>query len=160
LMAGEPILELDVSESALALEKARQSLALKENQQAKARLDLQATLVSLASQVEIKKLQLETFEASAARNAKLFAEGLVAEEVFRQSKLDAARTKLELAQLGDSRAVAERSAKVQEDALALEMDTLRKELKQADRQVTLATARSEAAGVLTFALTEAGASVR
>ncbi len=116
--ADEPILTLDTSEPALALEKLKQSLALKENQQARARLELSGTLGSLGSQVAIKKLQLETYEASAERDRKLFAEGLVSEEVFRQAKLDAARTRLELDQVGETRDLAVRSAAAQEDGAA------------------------------------------
>lgn len=62
--AGEPILTLDTNASVLALEKLNESVALKETQTDKARLDLEATLSSLKSQVEIKTLQLGTFEAS------------------------------------------------------------------------------------------------
>ena len=42
-----PILELDLSESKLALERLKQDLALKENQQARTRLDLESTLSTL-----------------------------------------------------------------------------------------------------------------
>ncbi len=157
--ADEPILTLDTSEPALALEKLRQSLALKENEQTRARLDLSGTLGSLGSQVAIKKLQLETYEASEERNRKLFAEGLVSEEVFRQSKLDAARTRLELDQVGATRALAVRSAAAQEDALRLEMDTLRKEVREAARQIRLSTARATRAGVVTWVVPDAGGSV-
>jgi HlyD family secretion protein len=158
--ADEPILTLDASEPALALEKLRQSLALKENQQTRARLELSGTLTSLGSQVEIKKLQLETYEASAERNRKLFAEGLVSEEVFRQAKLDAARTRLELVQVGETRDLAVRSTSAQEDALRLEMETLRKEVREAERQIRLATARATGPGVVTWVVPDAGASVR
>ena len=156
--ADEPIVTLDASEP--ALEKLKQNLALKENQQARARLDLAGTLASLGSQVEIKKLQLETYDASAERNRKLFAEGLVSEEVFRQAKLDAARTRLELVQVGETRDLAVRSAAAQEDALRLEMDTLKKEVREAERQIRLATARATGPGVVTWVVPDLGATVR
>lgn len=158
--ADEPILTLDDSEPALALEKLKQNLSLKGNEQARARIDLAGTLASMGSQVEIKKLQLETFDASAERNRKLFLEGLVSEEVFRQAKLDAARTRLELAQVGEARSLALRSAAAQEDSLRLEMDTLKKEVQGAERQIRLATARATRPGVVTWVLPDAGASVR
>lgn len=158
--ADEPILALDAAEPALALEKLKQGLALKANQQARARLDLAGMLASLGSQVEIKKLQLETYDASAERNRRLFEEGLVSEEVFRQAKLDAARTRLELAQAGETRAYAVRSAAAQDDALRLEMDTLRKEVREAGRQIRFATARATGPGVVTWVLPDAGASVK
>jgi HlyD family secretion protein len=158
--ADEPILTLDASEPALALEKLKQNLSLKGNEQARSRIDLAGTLASLGSQVEIKKLQLETYDSSAERNRKLFAEGLVSEEVFRQAKLDAARTRLELLQVGETRSLALRSAAAQEDGLRLEMDTLKKEVQGAERQIRLATARATKAGVVTWVVPDAGASVK
>ena len=123
-------------------------------------LELAGALGSLGSQVAIKKLQLETYDASAERNRKLFAEGLVSEEVFRQAKLDAARTRLELEQAGETRDLALRSAAAQEDALRLEMDTLKKEVREAERQIRLSTARATGRGVVTWVVPDAGASVR
>ena len=60
---GEPIVELDVSESVLALEKMSQQVDLKQNQQAKAKLDLENTLISLQSQWEIKNLEYKVAQA-------------------------------------------------------------------------------------------------
>ncbi len=160
LTAGEPILELDVSESVLALTKVRQNLSLKENQQARTRLDLESTLSSLRSQVEIRKLQLETFEASEARNRKLFGEGLVSEEQLRQSQLDVARTRLEVKQLVESQAIAERSTAMQASALDLETETLRKEREEAEKVLRLATTRADRVGVLTWVVPQAGTAVR
>jgi len=56
---GEPILELDLSESRLALERLKQDRALKENQQAQRRLELESTLSDLEGRLEIKRLELE-----------------------------------------------------------------------------------------------------
>ncbi len=56
LAKGEPILELDLNESRLAIEKFNQQIELKQNQQAKARLDLEDTLIRLQSNIQIKTL--------------------------------------------------------------------------------------------------------
>lgn len=157
---GEPILELDVTESVLALQKLEQGFALKENQTKRSRLDLESTLSGLRSEVEIKKLQRETYAASRERNEKLFAQGLVSEEVLRQSRLDEARTRLELERLEESRGLARRKAETEESALALEMGTVAKERAEARRQLQLATTRSDRAGVLTAIVPEPGAAVK
>jgi HlyD family secretion protein len=57
---GDPLLQLDVSQSVLALGKLDQDLAIKSNQQARAKLQLENTLSEIQSQVEVKKLQLES----------------------------------------------------------------------------------------------------
>ncbi|MGH2901532.1 MAG: hypothetical protein ACRDMZ_22845, partial [Solirubrobacteraceae bacterium] len=64
LQPGDAILELDVSESNLALGKLDQALALKDNQVERSRVDLEGTLAALDSQLEIKALQLEAFRAT------------------------------------------------------------------------------------------------
>ena len=66
LAAGEPIVELDTTESALAVERLAQKLALKENQQARTRLDLERRLNDLDSQATIKELQLQSFRSQLA----------------------------------------------------------------------------------------------
>ena len=104
----------------------------------------------------------ETYDASAERNRKLFAEGLVPEEVFRQAKLDAARTRLELAGVGNTRDLAVRSAAAQEEALRLrDGHATKKEVREAERQIRFATAAGQRGpGVVTWVLPDAGASVR
>jgi C4-dicarboxylate-specific signal transduction histidine kinase len=65
-----------VSSSQLALERINQNLALKQNQQARTRLELEQTLNSLQSQMEIKRLELETHSAQVSQTQRLFQDGL------------------------------------------------------------------------------------
>src|SRR5436190_6488529 len=57
LTKGEPILQLDLNESRLAIEKLNQQIELKQNQQAKLKLDLENTLIDQRSRWEIKQLE-------------------------------------------------------------------------------------------------------
>ncbi|HNJ42876.1 MAG TPA: 6-phosphogluconolactonase, partial [Acidobacteriota bacterium] len=82
---GDAILELDVSEATLALEKLKQQIDLKQNQQAKARLDLQNTLNTLRSQWEIKNLDYEAAKASTGCNRKLKELGLLSAEQLHEA---------------------------------------------------------------------------
>lgn len=160
LAAGDAILDLDVHEARLALERVRQSLGLKENDEERRRLDLEEKLASLKNQVAIKRLQLETFEASSARNRKLFGEGLVSEETLRQSRLDEGRCRLELEHLAESERLAGRSAEAQRRSLDLETRTLRGEVVESERQLSRATTRTARPGVLTWVVAEEGVAVR
>ncbi|HSR97145.1 MAG TPA: HlyD family efflux transporter periplasmic adaptor subunit [Kofleriaceae bacterium] len=159
LQPGDAILELDVSESNLALGKLDQALALKDNQVERSRVDLEGTLAALDSQLEIKALQLEAFRAAVKRNRKCFTDGIVSEEELERSQLDEARAGVELAQLRRARAIAGRSTAAQISGLALERDTLRKERAEQQRQLDLATTKSDRAGVLTYVVSEEGAQV-
>src|SRR5262249_9688628 len=134
---GDAIVELDVGESVLALQKLDQALALKDNEVERIRLGLESTLALLDSQIRIKALQLETSRASLRRNRKCFAGGIVSEEALEQSVLEEARTGVELEQLQRSRKIAAQSTAAQIAGHALERDTLQKERIAQKRQLDL-----------------------
>ena len=54
LEVGAPVVELDISESVLALEKIVKDLKVKENQQAQSRLTLEKSLVDLVGKIDVK----------------------------------------------------------------------------------------------------------
>lgn len=63
LDVGSPVVELDTSESVLALEKVVKDLKVKENQQAQSRLTLEKSLVDLVGKIEVKTLDLQAAQA-------------------------------------------------------------------------------------------------
>ena len=158
--AGAALVELDTTGPALAVERLRKELRLKEAAAERAALALEGTLAALESRVEVAGLTLSTWGANLERNRKLFAEGLVSEELLRQSELDEARTRVELARLKDDMRLARRSAEVERSSLAIELATARSEAAQAERELALSAARSEADGVVTYVATGEGAAVR
>ena len=141
---GEPLVELDARESALAVERLSQNLALKSNQQEKTRLELERSLNDLDSQARIKDLQLQAYRSQLARNRALSKEGLISEEVLKQSELAEAQAVVELKKIQVERENAQRMTRATLDGLALEMGTLRKEAEEARRQLTLAAPRADA----------------
>jgi HlyD family secretion protein len=157
---GEPILELDVSESVLALERVTQQVELKQNQQAKAKLDLENTLISLKSQWEIKNLEFKSASQNSARNRELHKQGLVSSELLSQAELLEEKNRYELKQLEESKHNAGQSTDTQLEGLALEMKTLEKERTEARRQLELATTKSDRDGVLTWVVPEEGATIQ
>ena len=160
LSIGMPIVELDVSASRLVLEKADQSISLKQNQQARNRLELSQSLIRLQSQMEIKRLELQSLEARVGQNQKLFDDGLVSEDDVRRAELEANKARTELKQLKDSIENSELTAKAQLEGLAMEMAILQKERAAAERELNLATAKSDRNGVLTWVVAEEGSTLR
>ena len=160
LAKGEPILELDLNESRLAIEKLNQQIELKQNQQAKARLDLEETLIRLQSNIQIKTLELKSAQASTARNSSLFKQGLLSEEKLREVELLEEKTRTELKQLEDTKRNSQASTKTQLEGLALEMKTLEQERTEAQRQLELATTKSDRNGVLTWVIEVEGSTVQ
>jgi HlyD family secretion protein len=160
LAKGEPILELDLNESRLAIEKLNQQVELKQNQQAKAKLDLENTLIDQRSRWEIKQLEYRAAKAATARNRTLNKEGLLSEERLREIELIEEKTQFELRQIEEAQRNAQQSTQTQLAGLALEMKTLQHEREEAVRQLELATAKADRAGVLTWVINEEGATVQ
>lgn len=157
--AGEPLVELDVSEPRLTLDKLTQQIELKQNQQEKARLDLESTLINLKSQIEIKSLEYRAHKNVSARNRELFKKGLLSEDLLRQSELQEEKTGHELKQLEEAKENALRINRTLLAGLELEMHTLVKERIEAERQLELATMKSDRDGILTWVVTEEGGAV-
>ncbi len=157
---GDVIVNLDASDSELTAEKLRQNIALKTNEQARTRLELQAQLIDLDSQIRSKDLELQALTAAMASNRQLFAEGLVSEEARRESELKVAQAEVELARLRQSRVNVEATTQARVDGLALELASLRAEDDQQRRLLELASARSDRKGVVTWVVDDEGALLR
>jgi len=160
LKRGDAVVELDVSESELALDKVVKDLKIKENQQAQSRLALEKSLVDLDGRIEMKALQLQSSEAQLAGDQQLFKDGLFSRESLRRTELTVKQAQIELAQLREERKNAERSTSVQLEGLSLERGSLDKEAAQARRLLDLSTTKSDRDGVLTWVVSQEGALVR
>ncbi|MGH7496635.1 MAG: efflux RND transporter periplasmic adaptor subunit [bacterium] len=160
VVKGESILELDVSTAQLNLERVNDQIALKENQQAQLRLDLDKTLADLQTQLRIKKLRREFLQAKNEQEKQLFAIGGSSKEQLRQTELEQEIAELELQQLDGSIRNTQSSLQNQLQGVTTEIRILQKERAEAQRQLELATAKAERDGILTFALSEEGATVR
>ena len=107
--AGDPIVDLDVNASVLAVESLGQDLALKANQQARSKLALENTLSELNAQYEVKTLQLESARLEHQRNQQLFKEGLTSSELLRRSEVAERQAGIELERIEASRRNAQES---------------------------------------------------
>ena len=158
--AGDPIVELDVSASVLAVESLGQDLALKGNQQARSKLALENTLSELNAQFEIKTLQLESARLEHERNRQLFEKGLTSSEDLRRSEVAERQAGIELQRIEASRGNALESTKTELAGLALELAKVEKAHQEARRVLGLASPTADRKGVVTWTLTEEGAAVR
>jgi HlyD family secretion protein len=158
--AGDELVALDTSASRLDVERLDDRVAQKESETAQTRLKLQETLASLRAQIEQKKLDGEIFRYKAEQNEKLHGEGLVAQTENLAAATAAKKSDIELAQLHDALARAERSAAAELTSAALELRTLRNERDEAKRQLTLAMMRADRDGVVTSIVQDAGATIR
>ncbi len=160
ISVGYPIIELDMSDSQLALERINQNLALKQNKQARTRLELDQTIIDLHSRMEIKHLELQSYSTKLKQNRRLFQDGLVSADDVRRAELEEARVRTELRQLESSKQNAELTAHSQIEGLEMEMAILEKEKKAAQSELNLATTKSDCDGVLTWVVAEEGSTIR
>ena len=160
LSPGQPLVELDSTETRLALERSTRNLALKQNEQAKTKLELERRLNDLDAQASIKRLQLQSYQSQLTRNQQLFKEGLLSVEQLTQSELAERQAGIELKKIESERQNAGQSNAALVEGLALEMATLTNERQEAMRQLDMAAPKSGRKGVLTWALTVEGATIR
>jgi HlyD family secretion protein len=160
LVRGEAVIQLDLNESLLSIEKLNRQIELKRNQQAKEKLDLEDKMIDLQGRWEIKNLEHKAAKASTARNRTLFQQSLLSEESLRELELIEAKIALELRQLEEAKRIAEQATKTQLEGLALELKTLEGDRNEARRQLDLATTKAERAGVMTWVINEEGATVQ
>jgi HlyD family secretion protein len=158
--SGDPIVDLDLNETRLAVDRLSQDLAIKANDQARRKIALERSLIDLDARAEIKQLQLGQLKAQLSRDAQLHQEGLLSNELLHKSELAAAQAAVELRQLTAERDNAQAATRAEIDGLALEMAKLRREEGEARRLLDLAAIRADRDGVITWALTQDGSAIR
>lgn len=160
LKKGDPILELDVSATTLALEKLNDQIMLKENEQKRLKIDLEKTITDLQTQLQIKKLKLEFLKSKTEQQQKLFEIGGSSKEQMRQTKLEEDIAVLEFQQLEISIRNTQQSLQNQLDGAATEWRILQNEREEVSNQLHQASTRAERDGVLTWAVSQEGATIR
>ncbi len=157
--AGDPVLDLDTSAARLDVERLEDRLAGKRNEAAQQRLALERELLDLQSRLETGGLDREVLQARVARQRKLAEDGLVSAELLAETEVSARKADIDLAQLTASMAAARRQSEARLAGTALEVATLAKEATEARRQLELATARADTAGIVTWIVAQEGAAV-
>src|SRR5262245_38474105 len=157
--AGDPILDLDTSAARLDVQRLEDRLAGKRNEAEQLRLGLERELLELQSKLEAGRLDREVLQARVARQRKLADDGLVSAELLAETEVSARKAEIDLAQLTATMAAARRQTDARLAGTALEVATLAKEAAEARRQLELATARADAAGVVTWVVAQEGEAV-
>jgi len=158
--ARETIVELDLSQARLAVSGLDRDLALKRNEAERKRLALDSSLNDVEGRYASKELELDTRRARLERQRKLHAAGLVSVQELKEAELAEAQAAIELKQLEAQRRLV-RAANVAElEGLALEVENLRERRSDAWRELERGGASAAADGVVTWTLSEEGATVR
>jgi HlyD family secretion protein len=158
--AGETIVELDLGEARLAVEALDRDLALRAVDRKKKKLDLDARLSDVEGRYEAKRLELDAKASVLDRRRQLQEAGLASVQELKEAELARAQAAIELAQLDAARRIARESTGAEIEGLDLETASLRSRRAEAWRELQRGSARAERPGVVTWTLTEEGATVR
>jgi len=158
--AGDEILTLDTAATRLEVERLDQRVAQKESEDAKLRLTLEESMASLQAQLEQRKLDAEILHYTADQKTKLQSAGLVAEQEARAAQAAAKKSDIEIRQLQEALVRASRSRAADLQASETELRTVRSERTESRRQLDLAMLRADRDGVLTYVVSEEGATIR
>jgi len=156
ISAGEPVVELDVGEARLALDKLNDQIALKRVERKRAGQDLEGKTSEWRNQIEIKTLELEYLDFEAKRCREYLDEGLYTQDDLRKAEKDAERARIELRQIKDSMKHAAQANQTELDRLDLELAILEKERDEAAHRLALATAAPDRNGVVTWTVASEG----
>ncbi len=159
LVAGDPVLELDVGQTTLDVERLRGEQQQKASERRELQLRLEERLIDLRSQLAVRELDLEELAYQVEQDQRLFEEGLISETQLRATLVRQRKAEIERKKVSDSvdnsrLALAEQIAGVE-----AQLRTLGGELADAEQRAAMAVTRADRDGVLTFVAAEVGATV-
>jgi HlyD family secretion protein len=156
LRRGDTIVELDLGEARLVLDRLDQQLAEKRSLQQQARTELEEKLSDLRSRAQEAQLDAEVLDHRVQRNAALLKEGLLAESTLRESEVEAKKAHLRAEQLRSSMNFSASSTVSKLASLDREIAVLERERTEKRNEIELGTSRSDRDGVLTWVTPEEG----
>lgn len=160
LKVGDPILDLDLGDSRLEIDRLRGEIDKATARRRETELKLEEKLIENRSQREIKALEIEQLGYEEEQNRRLHQEGLLSETVLRQTEVRTRRARIQLDAIDESIENAGRSLEEQISSLDTEITVLEGELAASRGRLERATPKAEKEGVLTWVVQTEGASVR
>jgi HlyD family secretion protein len=154
---GDPIVLLDDKDARRDVSRLQEQIALKENTRRQTDLELARSRNDLASQREVKALELTSFQYQLERNRMMFEKALIIADDVRKSETDVARANIELRHLDTLLANAEEDLAARLEGLALEITILEKDLERARERLARTSVTSDRAGIVTWVVTSEGA---
>lgn len=158
--AGDELIALDTAASRLDAERLVERVAQKQSESAQLRLRLEESVATLRAQIEAKKLDSEMLHFTAEQKGTLRKEGLLNEQEARVAATAAKKSDIEIRQLQEALARLQRSNAAQIAAAERDLSIARREEAESKRQLEMAMMRADGDGILTWMVSEAGATVR
>jgi len=157
---GEPILKLNNEFTLLRYEKLLDEYELARNRKNQLQLSIQRNLIDLNTQLEIMKLQVESYRTKLEAQKLIYESGGGAKAKYDQAQLDLDIALLQKEQL-EQRIINQTEALSADLAeIDLEIKIQQNRIKETEKQLELAEARTVRKGVITWVNNEIGSTVR
>ncbi len=156
---GDTILRLDNKDASRDAAKLREQIALRMNARKQASLELARARNDLTSQRDIKVLELESARFELERNQKMFERGLIVKDDVRKSETALERAQIELRHIDTLIAHSQADLDAREEGLALEIKILEGDYAVARERLNRTSVTADRAGVVTWVMSQEGASV-
>lgn len=158
--AGELLLELDDQTIRLAMDNLEEQIAQQEIRVQSLSLEMSQKQKQLASQIELLTLDLASAKVKLGRYQRLEKIGASSASDLNAAELVVKRAEIELRQLRESVADTRRATDTNIQGALLQKSILLKELEQQKHLQAQTRVRAPFAGMLTWVLTDTGASVQ
>jgi HlyD family secretion protein len=156
---GEAIVTLDLGASTLALEKLTDNIARKANQQAQLAATLEGRLIKLDNQIRLKRRDITLDSIKYLQNRALFDKTYISQQELNQFDTQLQKSRDELDAFLKEYANAKAASRLEQEGVALEISSLRKDERQSQHELDQAAAKAEASGIITWVIQTEGASV-
>ena len=158
--AGDLLLELDDHTIKLAVDSLEEQIAQQKIRVQSLTLEMQQKHKQLASEIELLELDLESARVKLGRYRQLSGTGVFSVADLAAAELAVKRTEIELRQHREAITDTRRATETNIEGARLQESILRKELAQQTQLQARTQVRAPFAGMLTFVMTDAGASVQ
>jgi HlyD family secretion protein len=158
--AGDLLLELDDHTIRLAMDNLDEQIAQQKIRVQSLNLEMQQKHKQLASEIELLELDLESARVKLDRYQQLSKTGVFSAADLAAAELVVKRTEIELRQHRESITDTRRATETNIEGAQLQESILKKELAQQQQLQARTRVRAPFAGMLTWVLTDTGASVQ
>lgn len=157
--AGQLLLELDDSAVRLVIDNLQEQIDQQENLSKRLNLELGQKLKTLASEIELFGLDLESAKVLVARHKKMRAIGATSASELAAAELSVRKLEVQLRQRHEAIIDARRVAETTIEGARLQRAILQKQLEQSQQLAAETQVRAPMAGMLTWLLADEGASL-
>jgi HlyD family secretion protein len=160
LQVGDPILELDVTSSRLAVERLEGEIAQVEGRRRQLEAEIEELVSNASSRLEIQQLVVEQLEYRVAQQRRLQSEGLLSEGALKEVETELRKAQIELRGAEEAVGRSRRSSEARGAEIGAELSVLNSERQAEEERLRRSSTRADQSGVLTWVISEEGAAVR